>query len=87
MARSVDRIDITNWQVTGLNVAIPQYTFTLEIWWTDNAGVAQHYGPTTKTYPNDIATMPLAVRKAFAVAMVQATVRVALGIDEWEMYT
>lgn len=86
MARSVDEINITNFVNTGLTTALPRYTFTLQIKYTDNAGVKQTYGPTTQTYPNDLAAMPLAVRRAFAEKMIMATVRVTLGIDDWEAY-
>jgi hypothetical protein len=85
VARSVDQINITNWQVTGLNVSIPQYSFVIEIKWTDNSGVKHTYGPITKKYPNDIADMPLAVRRQFAEQMIIMTARVALGIDEWSV--
>lgn len=85
-ARSVDQVNITNFVNTGLTTALPRYTFTLEVKYTDTAGVARVHGPQTYTYPNDLAAMPLAVRKAFAVAMIQATARVALGIDDWSQY-
>lgn len=86
-AQSVDRIDITDWSVTGRNVQIPQYQFTLEIWWTDSDGLARHQPPQVYQYPNDISAMPLNVRKAFANAMIVATVRVTLGIDTWEQHS
>ena len=85
--RSVDQINISNWKVTGINVSIPQYSFVIEINWTDNAGVKHTYGPATKKYPNDIADMPLVVRKRYAEEMIIATARVILGIDEWEDYS
>lgn len=85
-AQSIDEINISNWQETGLNVSIPQYSFDIEIKWTDLDGVKHTYGPTTKRYPNDIASMPLAVRKRFAEEMIIATARVELGIDDWEAY-
>jgi hypothetical protein len=85
-ARSVDEINISNFVNTGQTTPLPRYTFTLEIKWTNEEGVAQTHGPVTKTYPNDLAAMPLSVRRAFAEKMIQATVRVALGIDEWSSY-
>jgi hypothetical protein len=87
MARSVDEINITNFVNTGLTTPLPRYTFTLHIKWTNDAGVQQTHGPQTYTYPNDLAAMPLNVRRAFAEKMITATARVALGIDTWEMYT
>lgn len=86
MARSVDQINITNFVNTGLTTALPRYTFTLEIKWTDSDGTARTHGPQTYTYPNDLAAMPLAVRRAFAEKMIMATARVALGIDDWSAY-
>ena len=85
--RSVDEINISNWTVTGVNVQIPQYSFVIEIKWTDNDGEKHTYGPVTKKYPNDIADMPLLVRKRYAEEMIIATARVALGIDDWSMYS
>ena len=85
--RNVDQINITNWVDTGLTTPFSRYTFTLEIKWTDSTGVKRVHGPKTYTFPNDLATMPLAVRKAFANKMILATARVALGIDIWEQYT
>jgi len=37
----------------------------------------------TYTYPNDLASMPLAVRKKHALMMIEETARVALGINTW----
>lgn len=85
MVRSVEEINITNWQVTGANVSIPQYQFDLEVRWTDNDGNPRtHTG--TYRYPNDISSMPLNVRRHYAEAMVIAAVRVQLGINEWSDY-
>lgn len=85
-ARSVDEINISNFVNTGQTTPLPRYTFTLHIKYTDTNGVAREHGPQTYTYPNDLAAMPLAVRRAFAEKMITATARVALGIDTWEMY-
>jgi hypothetical protein len=87
MARSVDEINITNFVNTGLTTPLPRYTFTLQIKYTNDAGVKQTHGPQTYTYPNDLAAMPLNVRRAFAEKMITATARVSLGIDTWEQYT
>ena len=40
----------------------------------------------TYRYPNDLASMPLAVRREFAEQQIIATARVQLGIETWEMY-
>lgn len=82
----VNELNITNFVSTGQNTPIARYTFTLEVKYTDDAGVARTHGPQTYTYPNDLAAMPLAVRKAFAIQMIAATARVFLGIDTWENY-
>ncbi|MCK4444176.1 MAG: hypothetical protein KAW09_06510 [Thermoplasmata archaeon] len=86
MVRSVEEINITNWQATGSTVPIPQYQFDLEIKWTDNEG-NPHVHTGTYRYPNDIASMPLNVRRRYAEEMVIATVRVTLGINEWSDYS
>jgi len=83
MARSVDEINITNWVNTGQTRQMARYTFTLEIKWTDDQGVKRTHGPQIYTFPNDLAAMPLLVRKRFANEMIVATARVALGIDSW----
>ena len=86
LARSVEEVNITNWTATGSNVSIPQYQFDLEIKWTDNSGNPRvHTG--AYRYPNDIASMPLAVRRRYAEDMIVATARVALGIDTWDDYS
>lgn len=84
--RSVDQINITNFQNTGQFRQISHYTFDLEVKWTDSQGVKHTYGPTMHTFPDDLASMPLAVRRAFAEQMIMAVVRVTLGIDDWSMY-
>lgn len=85
MTRSVDAINISNWQQTGSNVPIPQYQFDLQIIWTDDSGVRHEHNATYR-YPNDLASMPLAVRREFAEQQIIATARVQLGIETWEMY-
>ncbi len=81
--RQVNEIHITSFQNLGVTTPLPRYSFVLEVKYTDNEGVERTHGPVTKTYPNDLAAMPLSVRRAFAEKMITATVRVALGIDEW----
>ncbi len=81
--QSIDEMNITNWQETGTNVKIPQYSFDLEIKWTDQFGVKREHSG-TYLYPNDISEMPMGVRKRFAEEMIVATARVKLGIDNWE---
>lgn len=85
MARSVDEINITNFVDTGATTPFDRYTFDLQIKWTDDAGVDQEYN-NSQTFPNDLAAMPLLVRRKFAEEMIRATVRVFLGIDAWENY-
>lgn len=86
MARNVDEINITNFVNTGQTTPFSRYTFTLEIKYVDNQGVKRTHGPQTYTFPNDLTSMPLAVRRRFAEQMIQATARVALGVSEWEDY-
>ena len=70
---------------TGTSVSIPQYQFDLEIKWTDNEG-SPHTHNGTYRYPNDIASMPLSVRRRYAEDMVIAAARVTLGLNEWDDY-
>jgi hypothetical protein len=86
MARSIDEINIGNFTDTGLTSSINRYTFDLEIKWTDDAGVKRTNGPLSHVWPNELAAMPLAVRKRFAIDMITATVRVVLGIAQWSDY-
>ncbi len=86
MVRSVEEVNITNWQTTGSNVSIPQYQFDIEIKWTDN-DEQPHIHIDTYRYPNDLSDMPLNVRRRYAEEMVIATARVRLGIDEWSDYS
>ena len=81
--QSVDFMGITNLTDTGLTTAMKRITFNLTLKYTTSDGVVHTYGPTQKTFPNDLATMPLAVQKAFAIKMVDAFVRVSLGINAW----
>lgn len=83
---SVNELNITNFTDTGLTTPMARYTFTLQIKWTDDSGVPHTHGPTTYTFPNDLAVMPLSVRKAFAIKMIDATARVALGVSAWSEY-
>jgi len=85
--RSVDELNITNFVDTGATTPFSRYRFTLEIKWTDDQGEKHVHGPQEYTFPNDLAAMPLAVRRAFAEKMITVTARVALGIDAWEQYT
>lgn len=84
MARSVDEVNITNFVNTGLTTPLDRYTFDIEIKWTV-AGVPNTHA-STRTFPNALSAMPLAVKKAFALQMLMATARVELGIDAWEDY-
>lgn len=80
--RSVDRIDITNIQATGLTTPIDRYTFWLEFWWTENDGTKRHHGPQQYVWPNDLADVPNHIVKEWATELVTQAVRWRLGIDE-----
>lgn len=82
----VTSLNISNFVDTGLTTPLPRYTFTLTVKWIDDTGVARTHGPQAYTYPNDLAAMPLIVRKRFAIDMISATARVALGVDTWSQY-
>ncbi|MFH1185965.1 MAG: hypothetical protein V1755_13140 [Chloroflexota bacterium] len=82
MARSVDQVNITSIQATGLKTQIDRYTFMLEFAWTDNAGVKRHYGPAQAVWPNDLADVPARIVKAWATDLVTQAIRWRLGIDQ-----
>ncbi len=83
---TVNELHITNWVDTGQTTPFSRYQFTLTLKWVDAQGVTRTHGPQQYTFPNDLATMPVAVRREFAQKMIEATVRVTLGIDEWSDY-
>lgn len=85
-AQSVDEVHITNWVDTGLTSPLSRFTMNVRVKWTDSAGVKQDSGVVAHTFPNDLSVMPLAARRFFANQMIMATVRVALGIDQWADY-
>lgn len=83
---TINELNITNFVDTGQTTPMARYTFTLHVKYTNDAGAALTHGPVTKTFPNDLTAMPLSVRKKFAIQMIDATVRVALGIASWADY-
>ena len=85
-AKQLHELHITNFVNTGLTTPFSRYTFTLRIEWENEAGERKTHGPQTYTFPNDLAAMPLAVRRAFAEQMITATARVALGLNTWSDY-
>lgn len=85
MTRSVDEINITNFVDTGLTTPLDRYIFDVEIKWTSDDGV-QHEHSTSRTFPNALLAMPLAIRKEFAIQMLIAVARVELGVNSWEDY-
>lgn len=82
-ARSIDRIDIGSIVDTGLTTAIKRYRFTLEFWWTDDAGEKRHYGPAEHVWPNDLADVPLRIVKGWATDLITQAVRWRLGLEPY----
>lgn len=82
MAR-VEEFHVTNFVDTGLTSPFPRFTFMVRIRWIDDAGVPHTYGPVTHTFPNDLSSMPLVIRRRFAEKMIYAVARVSIGIDQW----
>ena len=79
MAREVN-IFITNWQVTGSNVSVPQYTMTARIDWVDDTGAA-HSQTRAVLFPNVLTQLPT---DYVATAMKQMLIdyaRKLLGVD------
>ena len=84
-ARSVDEINISDVHATGSTVPVGQYSFVIEVKWTDHDGI-KHEHSDTYIWPNVLSDVPNNVVKEFMQEMVIAKVRVALGIDDWENY-
>ena len=81
----IDEMHIHNWQATGGTAPVGVFTFDLEVIWTDDGGFSHRHAG-TYTWPNDLAAMPLAVRKRFAETMIEAKLFVALGLNTWVAY-
>jgi hypothetical protein len=82
----VDEINISNFVNTGQMTPFPRYTFSLEIKYTTDNGEKRTHGPVTYTFPNDLASMPLEVRREFAIRMIDAVARVSIGAATWDQY-
>ena len=82
-ARSVDEINISNVTNLGTTVPVDQYSFDIEVKWTDLTG-GKHTHSDTYVWPNVLSSVPNNVVKAFMQEMVIAVVRVTLGIDDWD---
>lgn len=83
---SVNELNITNFQATGLNTSIPRYTFLLEMKYTLDDGVLRTYGPTTHTWPNDLTGIPLDVQQKMITGIIDAKARVSVGAASWDDY-
>ena len=85
MARSVDEINITNWQNLGTATAVERRSFDIEVKWTrDNGTKGTH--SSTRTFPGALSAMPNSVLRHFVESMILAVVRVELDIDTWDNY-
>lgn len=85
MTRSVDEINITNFVDTGLTTPLNRYTFDLEVKWTADDGTKNEHS-SNRVFPNALTSMPLSVRRRYAIEMIVAIVRVEMGLDSWEDY-
>ena len=48
----------TNWNKTGTNVSIPQYSLNVKVIWSGNDGV-MHEGERTALFPNVLLNLPV----------------------------
>lgn len=55
MAREVN-LFTSNWQATGKNISVPQYSVAVQLDWIDNAGVSHTRSETLK-FPNFLANV------------------------------
>ena len=81
-ARAVDQVLIDNWQATGTDVAVPQYSVDIGVTWTDYDG-DRHNWTGRERFPNVLQEFPLAVVRYTMEELILQAVRVRLGIDEW----
>jgi len=86
MARSVDEINITNWQELAQTTAVTRRSFDIEIKWTNDDGTKGTHS-SLRTFPGALSAMPNEVLRRFVEQMIMAIVRVELGIDSWENYS
>lgn len=80
MAGSNVNVYTTNWQYTGANVSMAQASFDVSINWIDENGQEQSWADTV-VWPNDLAFLSVAQRKAIVEEITYRVLRVRLGID------
>lgn len=80
MTRSVDEINLGEWNNLGSTVPFPQYSKDIEIKWTDNDGV-QHVRQTTVTFPNILQNVPLRRLGQYMEEIILQELRLQYGID------
>jgi hypothetical protein len=88
-ARSVDEINITNFETLSINPLRAQ--FDLELKWTRENGTSAEYNA-THIWPDDILpggveVMPSAVWQEFIIQMITAAIRVNRGVSEWDEHS
>jgi hypothetical protein len=71
----------TNWQATGANVPVPQYTMNLRLEWV-NAQGEQKAWQGTATFPNDLQHVPTAWLREHLEHLVLEVARKRLGVDD-----
>lgn len=82
---SVNELNVTNFVQSG-NTSIPRWTFSVHVKYTLDDGVLRTYGPATHTWPNDLTGIPTDVQQKMMTSIIDAKVRVSLGIATWDEY-
>lgn len=79
MAREAN-LFVNNWQATGKNISVPQYTVDVTINWVDNKGVSRTASETLK-FPNFLSNVGVADLKEWLTDLMIREARERLGID------
>lgn len=72
---------ISNWQATGSNVPVPQYSVDIAINWKDGSGQLHEHASTYR-FPNVLQGVPLARVRVYMEEIILREIRLAQGIDE-----
>lgn len=79
MASNVN-IMLSGWRATGSNVSTPQYEQTVQVQWTDDAGV-KHTQSQLVRFPNVLAQVPAAWAIEEINDLIVRAARKVIGVD------
>ncbi len=79
----VHELNITNWNDESNTVPVPQYSVDIEIKYTDDNGDFHTYN-TNEMFPNVLSSFPVEAVRVSMQRLIEAKVRVELGINTWD---